>query len=120
VKRGVQEASGDNILFMDADLLGPHCAMCTGFLMRWRKGADIAVGSRALKDSKLNKEATIAPGAFRRLSQPVCPGILSHGVSGTRNARVKLFRASKSAGPARLCSGGDQRFCLRRRIPASS
>jgi dolichyl-phosphate beta-glucosyltransferase len=52
VKKGVLEASGDSILFIDADLSTP--LRCVDRLMdALENGADIAIGSRALKGSNL-------------------------------------------------------------------
>lgn len=63
VKNGVLKASGDYILFLDADLSTP--LRCLDQLMdALEDGADIAIGSRAMKDSKLLKRQPL----YRELS----------------------------------------------------
>lgn len=52
VKKGMLEATGDWILFCDADLATPQ-EETEKLLEHMRQGADVAIGSRPMKDSKL-------------------------------------------------------------------
>lgn len=52
VRRGMLEATGDLVLFCDADLATPQ-EETEKLLPHMQQGADIAIGSRPLKDSKL-------------------------------------------------------------------
>lgn len=63
VKSGVLRASGDIVLFMDADLSTPlRCA--DRLLDALERGADVVIGSRALRDAKLTRRQP----AYRELS----------------------------------------------------
>ncbi len=52
VRKGILEAAGDWILFCDADLATPQ-EETDKLLKHMHDGADVAIGSRPLKDSKL-------------------------------------------------------------------
>jgi dolichyl-phosphate beta-glucosyltransferase len=91
VKRAVQEASGDTILFMDADLSTPLC--CVDRLFdALEKGADIAVGSRALKDSKLIRRQPLHRELSGRLFNLFVQLFFAWGIWDTQ-CGFKLFRA---------------------------
>ena len=92
VKRGVQEASADTILFMDADLSTPLRYVHRLF-DALEKGADIAVGSRALKDSKLIKRQPLHRELSGRLFNLFVQLFFAWGLWDTQ-CGFKLFRAS--------------------------
>ncbi len=54
VRKGMLEAQGDLVLFCDADLATPQ-EETEKLLAHMRQGADVAIGSRPLADSKLEK-----------------------------------------------------------------
>ena len=91
VKRGVQEASGDIILFTDADLSTP-LAYVDRLFDALEKGADIAVGSRALKDSKLIRRQPLHRELSGRLFNLFVQLFFAWGIWDTQ-CGFKLFRA---------------------------
>ena len=90
VKRGVQEASGDTILFMDADLSTP-LRYVDRLFDALEKGADIAIGSRALKDSKLIKRQPFYRELSGRLFNLFVQVFFTWGIWDTQ-CGFKLFR----------------------------
>jgi dolichyl-phosphate beta-glucosyltransferase len=91
VKRGVQEASGDTILFMDADLSTP-LRYVDRLFDALEKGVDIAIGSRALKDSKLIKRQPFYRELSGRLFNLFVQVSFTWGIWDTQ-CGFKLFRA---------------------------
>lgn len=62
VRTGVLASRGDNVLFMDADLSTPVTEIPR--ILKFLRGADIVIGSRAQPESHISKR----PPPFRRLS----------------------------------------------------
>jgi dolichyl-phosphate beta-glucosyltransferase len=90
VRNGVLSATGEQILFTDADLSTP--------IEDWSKlaaaleSADIAVGSRALKDSNVTKHQPRYREAMGRVFNTIVQGLAVQGVRDTQ-CGFKLFRA---------------------------
>jgi dolichyl-phosphate beta-glucosyltransferase len=92
VKSGVLNASGDTVLVMDADLSTPlRCA--EALFDALEQGADIAIGSRALKDSKLTRRQPAHRELTGRLFNLFVQFLFLRGLWDTQ-CGFKLFYAS--------------------------
>ena len=92
VKSGVLKASGDSVLFMDADLSTP-LRHADRLLDALEHGADVVIGSRALKDSRLIKRQPVHRELSGRLFNLLVQLFFLRGLWDTQ-CGFKLFRAS--------------------------
>ena len=89
VRRGMLAATGERVLFMDADLATPPPE--TAVLMKHLDdGADIALGSRPLKESKLDVRQPFYREAFGRASNLLVQTIGIRGIKDTQ-CGFKMF-----------------------------
>jgi dolichyl-phosphate beta-glucosyltransferase len=102
VRTGMLEATGDLILFCDADLATPP-EETEKLLERMRDGADVAIGSRPLKDSRLEKHQPLWREALGRTSNLVIQALGIRGISDTQ-CGFKLFTRGSSEAVFRRCS----------------
>lgn len=90
VRTGMLAAKGDIVLFCDADLATPQ-EETVKLLASMQAGADVAIGSRPLKDSQLEKHQPIFRELLGRGSNLVIQAL---GVKGIRDTQCgfKMFR----------------------------
>ena len=89
VRTGILAAQGDLILFCDADLATPQ-EETEKLLPHMKAGADIAIGSRPLKDSQLDKHQPLYREMFGRLSNKIIQLLAVKGIKDTQ-CGFKLF-----------------------------
>ena len=90
VRHGVLEATGQQILFTDADLSTPIADYA--LLARALETHDIAIGSRALRDSNVTRHQPAYREAMGRVFNGVVQGLAVRGIRDTQ-CGFKLFRA---------------------------
>ncbi len=89
VRTGILAAQGEFILFCDADLATPQ-EETEKLLPRMTAGADIAIGSRPLRDSQLEKHQPLYREMFGRLSNKLIQVLAVRGIQDTQ-CGFKLF-----------------------------
>jgi dolichyl-phosphate beta-glucosyltransferase len=94
VRTGMLEAQGDLILFCDADMATPQ-EETEKLLARMNLGADIAIGSRPLKESKLEKHQPFLREMFGRAANKLIQVLAVKGIQDTQ-CGFKMF-TKKSA-----------------------
>jgi dolichyl-phosphate beta-glucosyltransferase len=92
VKRGMLEAHGDYRLFMDADN-STTLDQVERFWPYFEKGFDVAIGSRALKDSVIERRQSILKELAGRLGNLMVRLLAVPGIHDTQ-AGFKMFTAS--------------------------
>lgn len=105
VKRGVEEARGDYILFSDADLSTPIGEM-EKLLSGLKDGADVAVGSRASRESRVVVRQPFFRQTMGKVFNFLVRLILGENISDTqcgfkafrKDAAKSLFRQMSVAG----------------------
>ena len=94
VRVGMLQATGDRVLFMDADLATPP-EETDKVMKHLDDGADVVIGSRPLKDSQLDVHQPLHREAFGRLSNLVVQVVGVRGIKDTQ-CGFKLFTQSAS------------------------
>lgn len=89
VRVGMIAATGERILFMDADLATPP-EETSKVLDHLAKGADVVIGSRPLKESQLEVHQPFHREAFGRLSNLIVQVVGVKGIKDTQ-CGFKLF-----------------------------
>lgn len=99
VRVGMLAAEGERILFMDADLATPP-EETVKVMTHLDQGADVAIGSRPLKESSLEKRQPFYREAFGRMSNIMVQAIGVRGIKDTQ-CGFKLFtnKAAKDIFP---------------------
>lgn len=92
VRKGMLSAVGDLILFCDADLATPQ-EETEKLLKRVRDGADIAIGSRPLQDSKLEKRQPFLREMLGRAFNFAVQTLAVRGIDDTQ-CGFKMFKRS--------------------------
>jgi dolichyl-phosphate beta-glucosyltransferase len=96
VRVGMLAAKGDRVLFMDADLATPP-EETAKVMQHMDQGADVAIGSRPLKESKLEKHQPLYREAFGRMSNVIVQAVGVRGIKDTQ-CGFKLFTHKASRG----------------------
>lgn len=94
VRVGMLEAKGDLVLFCDADLATPQ-EETEKLLARVHDGADVAIGSRPLRESKLEKHQPFLREALGRCANKVVQALAVPGIDDTQ-CGFKLFTRKAS------------------------
>lgn len=89
VRTGILAAKGDLILFCDADLATPQ-EETEKLLPHIEQGADIAIGSRPLRESSLEKHQPLYREMFGRMSNKLIQLLAVRGIQDTQ-CGFKLF-----------------------------
>lgn len=89
VRVGMLAATGDRVLFMDADLATPP-EETAKVLAHLEKGADVVIGSRPLKESQLDVHQPFHREAFGRMSNLIVQLVGVRGIKDTQ-CGFKLF-----------------------------
>ncbi len=89
VRTGMLAAEGDLVLFCDADLATPQ-EETEKLLPRIADGADVAIGSRPLRESHLDKRQPLYREMFGRLSNKLIQLLAVRGIQDTQ-CGFKLF-----------------------------
>ena len=89
VRVGMLAAKGERVLFMDADLATPP-GETEKVMGHMDKGADVVIGSRPLKESKLEVRQPLHREAFGRMSNMIVQAVGVHGIKDTQ-CGFKLF-----------------------------
>lgn len=105
VRVGMLEATGERVLFMDADLATPP-EETAKVMKHLEDGAPVVIGSRPLKESKLEKRQPIHREFFGRVSNLIVQAVGVRGIKDTqcgfklftREAAHKIFARSKMRG----------------------
>lgn len=99
VRTGMLAAEGDLILFCDADMATPQ-EETEKLLKHMHDGADIAIGSRPLKESKLEKHQPFVREMFGRLANQFIQILAVRGIHDTQ-CGFKIFtnKATKDIFP---------------------
>lgn len=92
VRVGMLAATGERILFADADLATPP-EETAKLMSSLDKGFQVAIGSRPLKESKLEKRQPFYREAFGRVSNLLVQAIGVRGIKDTQ-CGFKMFEAS--------------------------
>jgi dolichyl-phosphate beta-glucosyltransferase len=90
VRKGMLEATGDIVLFCDADLATPQ-EETEKLLPHMEQGADVAIGSRPLKESSLEKRQPIHREMLGRLFNKLVQTLAIRGIDDTQ-CGFKMFR----------------------------
>ena len=90
VRRGVLEAKGDLILFCDADLATPQ-EETEKLLEHMRAGADVAIGSRPLRESRLEVRQPWFREMLGRMFNKAVQMLAIRGIDDTQ-CGFKMFR----------------------------
>lgn len=101
VRTGVLEASGDLVLFCDADLATPQ-EETEKLLQHIRDGADIAIGSRPLAESKLEKHQPLYREMLGRAFNKAVQLIAVRGIDDTQ-CGFKMFTRKSAQDVFRRC-----------------
>lgn len=91
VRTGILAAKGDLILFCDADLATPQ-EETEKLLPHMANGADVAIGSRPLRDSNLEKHQPLYREMFGRLANKLIQLLAVSGIQDTQ-CGFKMFTA---------------------------
>ncbi|MEK7284828.1 MAG: glycosyltransferase, partial [Chloroflexota bacterium] len=93
VRTGVLQASGDPIVFLDADLTIP-AEIVTEFLAALARGADIAVASRYVAGSRVHRPwwRSVMSGTFRVFARAVVPTGVQDTQCGAKAYRTEVAR----------------------------
>lgn len=89
VRTGMLAAQGDLILFCDADLATPQ-EETEKLLPHMAQGADIAIGSRPLRESSLEKHQPLYREMFGRMSNKLIQLLAVRGIQDTQ-CGFKMF-----------------------------
>lgn len=89
VRTGILAATGDLILFCDADLATPQ-EETEKLMPRMAQGADIAIGSRPLRESNLEKHQPFVREMFGRMSNKLIQLLAVRGIQDTQ-CGFKMF-----------------------------
>ncbi len=89
VRTGMLAAEGDMILFCDADMATPQ-EETEKLLQHMREGADVAIGSRPLKESKLEKHQPFLREMLGRASNKLIQALAIRGIHDTQ-CGFKMF-----------------------------
>ncbi len=89
VRTGILAAEGDVVLFCDADLATPQ-EETEKLLPHMESGADVAIGSRPLKESRLEKHQPFLREMFGRASNKVIQLLAVRGIRDTQ-CGFKMF-----------------------------
>jgi dolichyl-phosphate beta-glucosyltransferase len=91
VRRGMLEAKGEHILFMDADLSTPieELEKVLGYA---RQGYDVVIGSRAMHDSDIRQRQPRARELMGRAFNKIVQTLVMNGIRDTQ-CGFKLFSA---------------------------
>ncbi len=91
VRTGILAAKGDLILFCDADLATPQ-EETEKLLPHMAAGADVAIGSRPLRDSNLEKHQPLYRELFGRMANKLIQLLAVRGIQDTQ-CGFKMFTA---------------------------
>ena len=94
VRKGMLEAQGDLVLFCDADLATPQ-EETEKLLAHINQGADVAIGSRPLRESKLEKRQPLYREMLGRLFNHAVQLLAIKGIDDTQ-CGFKLFTRGAS------------------------
>lgn len=90
VRKGMLEVEGELLLFCDADLATPQ-EETEKLLAHMRDGADVAIGSRPLRDSRLEKRQPWYRELFGRMANGLIQLLAIRGIKDTQ-CGFKIFR----------------------------
>jgi len=105
VRVGMLAATGDRVLFMDADLATPP-EETSKVMAHLDQGADVVIGSRPLKESKLDVRQPFYREAFGRMSNIMVQIVGVRGIKDTQcgfklfthSAAQEIFKRAKKKG----------------------
>lgn len=89
VRTGMLAATGDMVLFCDADMATPQ-EETEKLLAHMRQGADVAIGSRPLKESKLEKHQPFLREMLGRSANKLIQALAIKGIQDTQ-CGFKIF-----------------------------
>lgn len=102
VRAGIERAKGDLILFCDADLATPQ-EETEKLLEHVHQGAEVAIGSRPLRDSKLEIHQPIYREMLGRLFNKLVQALAVRGIEDTQ-CGFKMFTAKAAHEIFRRCT----------------
>jgi dolichyl-phosphate beta-glucosyltransferase len=101
VRKGILEAQGELILFCDADLATPQ-EETEKLLARMEQGADVAIGSRPLRESRLEVRQPLYREMLGRVFNKVVQVVGVRGIDDTQ-CGFKMFRREVAHDIFRRC-----------------
>ncbi len=101
VRTGMLEAKGDLVLFCDADQATPQ-EETEKLLDHMRQGADVAIGSRPLKESRLEKHQPLYREMLGRTFNHVVQALAISGIRDTQ-CGFKMFTNGAAQAVFRRC-----------------
>jgi dolichyl-phosphate beta-glucosyltransferase len=101
VRQGMLAATGDLILFMDADLATP-CKETEKLLHSMKKGADIAIGSRPMRESNLVRHQPPLRELVGRMANKLVQALAVKGITDTQ-CGFKMFTSKVSQDVFKRC-----------------
>jgi dolichyl-phosphate beta-glucosyltransferase len=102
VRQGIEQAKGELVLFCDADLATPQ-EETEKLLNHMRKGADVAFGSRPLRESKLEIHQPLYREMLGRFFNKLVQLLAIRGVEDTQ-CGFKMFTAKAAHEIFRRCT----------------
>ena len=102
VRKGILQAKGDLVLFCDADLATPQ-EETEKLLARIAQGADVAIGSRPLADSRLEKHQPILREVLGRGFNKAVQLLAVRGIDDTQ-CGFKMFTRKAAQDVFRRCT----------------
>ncbi len=95
VRHGMRLAKGDLVLFMDADLATP-LEETDKLLKHMADGAEVAIGSRPMRESNLEKHQPMWREALGRIANKLVQALAIKGISDTQ-CGFKMFTKKANA-----------------------
>ncbi|MHB8635181.1 MAG: dolichyl-phosphate beta-glucosyltransferase [Fimbriimonadaceae bacterium] len=102
VRKGMLEVSGDLLLFCDADLATPQ-EETEKLLAHLRDGADVAIGSRPLRESRLERRQPWYRELFGRMANGIVQVLAIRGIKDTQ-CGFKMFTLRAGREVFRRCT----------------
>jgi dolichyl-phosphate beta-glucosyltransferase len=102
VRKGMLEVEGELLLFCDADLATPQ-EETSKLLEHVRAGADVAIGSRPLRESRLERRQPWYRELFGRMANGVVQLLAIRGIKDTQ-CGFKMFKFAVARDVFRRCT----------------
>ena len=110
VKKGMLEVEGEILLFCDADLATPQ-EETSKLLEHIRAGADVAIGSRPLRESRLERRQPWYRELFGRMANGLVQLLAIRGIKDTQ-CGFKMFKAPVARDIFKRCTMNGFSFDL--------
>ena len=102
VRKGMLETAGELLLFCDADLATPQ-EETEKLLSHVRDGADVAIGSRPLRDSRLERRQPWYRELFVRVANGIVQLLAIRGIKDTQ-CGFKMFKTGVARDVFKRCT----------------